>query len=244
MTESSQAHETWEELAAGYALHALGPDDERQFLDHLPGCPQCAAALDDYELVGAQLGALAETETDELPSWHRIRGVLGEERSAPVVSLDRHRRTRSTRILAAAAAVVTITAVGVVGWGATHGGGSPSTPANAALTACHQQVGCRAIRLHAPDGKSPAAVIVNGDRIAVVSTSLMAPPARRTYVLWQMPRDGGPVPISEFSATDRQTAFAPLSAPYADTTAFAISLEPADVTPTQPTHVLAIGTTT
>jgi hypothetical protein len=59
-----------------------------------------------------------------------------------------------------------------------------------------------------------------------------------------MPRDGGPVPISEFSATDRQTAFAPLSAPYADTTAFAISLEAADVTPSQPTQVLAIGTTT
>ncbi|HVX68782.1 MAG TPA: anti-sigma factor [Mycobacteriales bacterium] len=244
MTESSQAHETWEELAAGYALHALGADDERQFLDHLTGCPRCASALDDYELVGAQLGALAETETDELPSWNRIRGAIVEESPAEVVTLDQRRRTRSTRILAAAAAVVTVTAVGVAGWEATHGGGPASTPATTALTACHQQVGCRTIRLHAPDGKSPAAVIVNGDRAAVVSTSLTSPPARRTYVLWQMPRDGGPIPISEFRLTGRQTAFAPLSSPYADTTAFAISLEAADVTPSQPTQVLAIGTTT
>lgn len=241
MTESRSAHDEWEELAAGHALHALSPQDERRFLDHVGGCSACATTLDEYRLIGAQLGALADTEPDEPPSWQRIRGGIVDDRPASVVSLDHRRRPRSARILAAAAAVVTATAVGVAGWDASHPSGSRSTPATSAITACQQQEGCRAIRLHAQSGTNPAAVIVTGNEVSVVPLALPAAPSGRTYVLWQMPRDGGPVPVSEFRATDRQTATTSLPSSYADTTAFAISDEPDNVSPVRPTHVLAVG---
>ena len=236
-------HEMWDELAAGHALHALDGADEQRFLTHLSNCAHCTAALDDYNLVAAQLGSVADTVADETPSWQHIRGAIVDDQRAPVVSLD-GRRQRSARILAAAAAVVTVTAIGVAGWGLSHGSDAGTSPGVAALAACHQQVGCRAIRLHTSDGANPAAVVINGDRAAVVPLTLSAAPAGRTYVLWQMPSDGSPIPISEFRATDRQTAATHLPASYGDTAAFAISLEPTNVPPRRPTKVLAVGTTT
>jgi len=242
MSEST-THEMWDELAAGHSLHALDAGDEVRFLEHLAGCDRCAQTLDECNLVAAQLGALADTEADEPPSWNRIRGAILDV-PAPVTVL-RPRRPVATRLLAAAAAVVTLTAVGVASWQATNGGGSGTTSNLSALVAaCQHQVGCRAIRLHASDGANAAAVVVNGGRASVVPLTMRTAPAGRTYVLWQMPRDGGPIPISEFRATDKQTAAAPLPSDYADTAAFAISIESASKPPTRPTHVLAVGTAT
>jgi anti-sigma-K factor RskA len=245
MTDQPTAtHEMWEELAAGHALHALEPGDEQRFLTHLSSCEQCVAALDDYNLVAAQLGSVADNEPDETPNWQQIRAGIIDDRPARVVRLDRSRRLHSTRILAAAAAVVTVTAVGVAGLHLTRQSSSHTPTRIAALSACEHQVGCRAIRLHAPDGANPAAVVVNGDRAAVVPLTLSRAPAGRTYVLWQMPSDGSPIPVSEFRATDRQTASTPLPASYADTAAFAISLERSNVAPRRPSDVLAVGTAT
>ncbi|WP_222263683.1 anti-sigma factor [Modestobacter marinus] len=38
-------HREWEELAVGWALHALEPDDEVRFTAHLPGCDRCARTV-------------------------------------------------------------------------------------------------------------------------------------------------------------------------------------------------------
>ena len=35
-------HEVFDELAVGWALHALEPEDEAVFAQHLPGCERCA----------------------------------------------------------------------------------------------------------------------------------------------------------------------------------------------------------
>jgi hypothetical protein len=243
MTDHPNAtHEVWEELAAGHALHALDPADEQRFLDHLAGCEDCVAALDDYNLVSAQLGSVADTEPDEMPSWQQIRGGIIAEQPGPVVSLDARRRSRSVRFLSAAAAVVTLTAVGVAGWQLSRQPAGRSSTGVAALSACAKQVGCRTIRLHTPNGTNTAAVVVTGDRASVVPLALDSAPAGRTYVLWQMPSDGSPIPVSEFRTTDRQTAATPLPSSYADTAAFAISLERSNVTPKRPTDVLAVGT--
>jgi hypothetical protein len=234
----------WEELAAGHALHALTPPDEQRFLSHLAECDECVAALDDYTLVAAQLGSVADSEPDEAPSWQQIRGGIVGEHVAPVVRLDDRRRMRAARVLGAAAAVVTAAAIGVAGWQLSGTSHSHPSPGIAALSACEHQVGCHAIRLHAPNGRNVAAVIVNGSAATVAPLTLGAAPAGRTYVLWQMPSDGSPIPVSEFRTTDRQTASTPLPTSYADTTAFAISLERSNVTPHRPTDVLAVGTAT
>lgn len=242
MSEST-THAEWDELAAGHSLHALDAEDEARFLVHLAECERCARTLDDYNLVAAQLGALADGELDEAPSWNRIRTAILDE--PPPVTVLRPRRPVATRFVAAAAAVVTLAAVGVAGWQLSTGRGSSGTSNLSALvTACQQQVGCRAIRLHTSDGANPAAVVVNGDRVSVVPMAMSAAPVGRTYVLWQMPRDGGPLPVSEFRETTRETASAPLPSAYADTAAFAISIEPAAAPPSKPTDVIAVGTAT
>jgi anti-sigma-K factor RskA len=233
-------HQEWAELAAGHALHALVPAEEQRFLQHAAECPDCTAALDDYNLVAAQLGALADAEPDQVPSWSRIRTGIVDDESPNVVRLDSRRR-RAPRLLSAAAAAVVVAALGIVGWQAVHSGTSSPATGAAALTACQHEVSCRVVRLHTSNGANPAAVLVSGDQATVVPLRLAAAPTGRTYVLWQMPSDGGPVPLSEFRKTSQQTAAVRLPTSYADTAAFAISVEPAGVAPKRPTHVLAVG---
>jgi anti-sigma-K factor RskA len=54
-------HEDFDELAVGWALHALEPEDEAFFAQHLPDCPRCAQTVTETE------GVMAALATD-LPS--------------------------------------------------------------------------------------------------------------------------------------------------------------------------------
>ena len=65
MSDPGPDHARFDELAAGYALHALEQDEERQFLDHARHCPLCQQALAGYAEVAA---ALAETSPPAEPS--------------------------------------------------------------------------------------------------------------------------------------------------------------------------------
>ena len=242
MTDTTAGgHEAWDELAAGHALNALEPDDEQRFLAHLAGCRTCTATVDDFALVAAQLGALSDGETDESPSWQQLRSAIVNDGHVTALHTRRPHR-RAPRLIAAAAAVVAVAGGTVAGWQATHGSAPAGTPGTAALSACAHQTGCHVVRLHTSNGESPAAVLVNGDGASVVPLALAPAPAGRTYVLWQMPRDGSPIPVSEFRDTVAQTAPTRLSSDYADTAAFAISIESASVVPSRPTKVIALGT--
>jgi anti-sigma-K factor RskA len=243
MTEQpTGSHEVWDELAAGHALHALEPGDEQRFTAHLAGCARCQAVLQDYSLVAAQLGSLADTEPTSPPDWQTVRQGVITESDAVVTTLEDRRRRRASRLVAAAAALVTVAGGVAVAWQTTRG--SDRTRPAAALAACEHQAGCRAIRLHTPDGSSPAAVIVTDNRVAVVPLAMAGVAPGRTYVLWQMPRDGGPIPVTEFRDISRESASTRLSASYRDTAAFAISIESAAVPLSRPTRVLAVGTAT
>ena len=48
-------HEVFDELAVGWALHALEPEDETFFARHLPDCPRCARTVAETEEVMAVL---------------------------------------------------------------------------------------------------------------------------------------------------------------------------------------------
>jgi hypothetical protein len=237
-------HEQWEELAAGYALHALEPDEELRFTEHLRTCSICADVLRDHELVAAQLAALAHEEDAAPPAWNSVRqAVVGADQrpAAPVVDLAERRRRRQPRILGAAAALVVLAGAAVTVW---HGGGSSTktSPAIQAVQACQKQPGCSVVRLHTPDGAAPGIVLVSDDHATMLPTAMAPAPTGKTYVLWQLLRNGGPTAVASFADT-RGEPSARLVMPYDDTAAFAVSVEPAGLPPSQPTHVVAVGNT-
>jgi hypothetical protein len=54
---ASDEHRAFDELAVGWALHALEPEDETAFSAHLPGCTRCAQTVVETEGVMASMAA-------------------------------------------------------------------------------------------------------------------------------------------------------------------------------------------
>lgn len=241
---SAHDDERWSELAAGYALHALEPDEELTFRAHLAGCSTCQSTLDEHALVAAQLASLVDDTTTAPPPWSRIRPALvaSPPTEAPRDAVVRPLAARHARVLAAAAAVVGLVGVGVAGWQiATRSGGKTGVPA--AVAACRTSAGCHVVRLLA-DGKVEAGdVLVRNGSAAVVPTAMPALDSSHVYVLWQVARDGSPTPVTVLGTVRTAQASPPksLAIPYDDTMAFAMSVEPADQIPTKPTKVVALG---
>lgn len=240
MSRNADDHTVWQELLAGHALNALDPAEEAEMLAHLAGCADCRAELDEHALTAAHLAALADDESDTAPTWSAIRdGVLGQ--NATVVSLDGRRRPghRSKRMLAAAAAVVVVAGSSVVGWQVF--GSTGAAPHRTVAAGCATQRPCSAIVLRSSDGVRRATVVVTGGVAKLQPVALGPAGADRTFVLWQLPRGRAPVPLAEFASASGSSASLPLAVPLSQTTAFAVSSERADVHPTSPTDVVAIG---
>lgn len=59
-------HEAFDELAVGWALHALEPEDEALFARHLPDCARCARTVSETaDVMGALAGELPAAEPSE-----------------------------------------------------------------------------------------------------------------------------------------------------------------------------------
>lgn len=248
----------WAELAAGYALHALEPEDELTFREHVDGCAVCRATLDEHSLVAAQLASLVDDTETAAPPWSRIRPALpsppvafprqAADRTQPQGSTTddvvRQIRPRHARLLAAAAAVVGLVGVAVAGWqvaGRSNGNGAVPS----AVASCRTSPGCHLVRLLADSKVEAGDVIVRDGSAAVVPTAMPALDASHVYVLWQIPRDGSPTPVTALpNVAAKETRSVSLVIPYGDTAAFAMSVEPADQVPTRPTKVVAVGTAT
>jgi hypothetical protein len=77
-------HRSWDELAVGWALHALEPEDETVFAAHLAGCHRCARTVaETSEVMAAMAGDLPEAEPSE-ELRERLRAAVEEtEQIAP-----------------------------------------------------------------------------------------------------------------------------------------------------------------
>jgi anti-sigma-K factor RskA len=232
-------HEQWDELAAGYVLHGLAPDEQALFVNHLEDCPLCISSVSEHELVAAQLGSISHyQEADEAPSWESMRdAIIGTPReTSAVIDLTAHRRRYnvSRRVLAAAAAVVVVAGGGIAVWRVRSGGGS-----------CSASAGCHQIQLDAAGGRTLASLVVRNNIVTVTPTNMPAAPAGKIYVLWQQPRNGRATPVGEFTVGTGTPATATLTVPYRSTAAFAVSLEQATgAPPATPSNTLASGTAT
>src|SRR5258708_39692490 len=79
-------HADFEALAAGYALHALEPEDEQRLSAHLVSCPECARLVADTASLGAAFTDLLEPETPPPGLRERIlAAATAESRGPPLV---------------------------------------------------------------------------------------------------------------------------------------------------------------
>ena len=151
-------------LAAGYALHALDAEEEREFETHLTTCASCRSDLAAFTETAAELGYAAPAATP--PPALRER-ILDEVRAGRenVVTL----RPRWAYPALAAAAVAACAAVGLGVWaGILHSRlGSPN--------------GQEALSLR---GATGSVVLARGGEGTLVVAGLRPAPAGKTYEVW------------------------------------------------------------
>ncbi|GAA3862670.1 hypothetical protein GCM10022243_31480 [Saccharothrix violaceirubra] len=241
-----------EELAVGWAMHTLEPDEEAFFSAHLSGCALCARTVRSTQEVTAVIGG-SVPQYDPPP---RLRGRLMEAIghtpqqhvvAAPVpevVVALRPRQPKTRRnVLVAAAAVVLVAAVGIVGvrFGQMSDQLADQDRLRSALEVAVAPGTDRAV-LRAESGE-PIAVLLSGDReAAVMPMDLKSNDvATQTYVVWGTSAPI-PVPLATFDVgSTRDVRLLTWSPDAHKHRGFAISLEPGRAAPSAPTDVVAKG---
>jgi anti-sigma-K factor RskA len=105
-------HSEYEELAAGYVLGALEPDDEHVFQRHLGGCSACEANVRELEAVAGQLAFAVPPIEPPDTLWAGIRREIRSDAARPgLLAAVRGRGTRVLGGLAAAAALILVVAL-------------------------------------------------------------------------------------------------------------------------------------
>ena len=82
-TPSGGDHELFDELAVGWALHALEPEDEAAFARHLPDCARCARTVaETHDVMAAMAQDLPPAEPSE-QLRDRLRAAVEETEQVP-----------------------------------------------------------------------------------------------------------------------------------------------------------------
>jgi anti-sigma-K factor RskA len=265
VAEGKQDHTLFDELAAGYAVHALEPHDELVFLGHLRHCDRCEQSLADYGEVTAAVAGV--TPAAEPPPELRSRILAaalsegprrdgdadreepgggreepGGQEVPPVIPLRRRGSRRWLAATAAAAAAVVVAGGVWAGLGRSGSGGSAPAP----LAACVQAHQCTEVTLTAAHGhKTVGRLIIKNGTVWMLPSDMAADNvSRQIYVLWQI--TGSHTPLSVGSFDVRAGAHGPvrvgkLATPYRGTWAFAVSLEHGRSIPAQPSRPVALG---
>lgn len=83
---AATSHDQWDELAVGYALTALEPDELDRFFEHVvEACPHCRQLVDDTAAIGAQIGSAMTGPVEEIPSGLRDRVLEAALDARPAV---------------------------------------------------------------------------------------------------------------------------------------------------------------
>lgn len=266
--QTPRDHTPYDELAVGWALHALEPEDEALFVAHLAGCARCAATVAETEDVMAAMATdLPQPEPSE-GLLARIRAAVEETAQVPepraaapvtapvpprgVVPVARRgaapttgwRRLAPAGLVAAALAVI----VGLGLWNVVLN----SDREKLQTTVAEQEAVMKGLLspgratiapLTAPDGKPVATVVARGHELNLIMQGLAQnDPRANTYVLWSM--DGGNAEsLGTFDVTSSQIAMKTVGsgATGGEHQIYGISLEPGRKAPSLPTEVVATG---
>jgi anti-sigma-K factor RskA len=101
-------HSEYEELAAGYVLGALEPDDEHVFQRHLGGCSVCEANVRELEAVAGRLATSVPPVEPPDTVWAGIRREIRSDAARPSPGSVSGSGGRSRRLLGALAAAAAI----------------------------------------------------------------------------------------------------------------------------------------
>jgi anti-sigma factor RsiW len=81
--DRDEEHRSWDELAVGWALHALEPEDETLFAAHLSGCQRCAHTVaETAEVMAAMASDLPPSEPSE-GLRDRLRAAVEQTEQIP-----------------------------------------------------------------------------------------------------------------------------------------------------------------
>ena len=238
------------DLAAGFVLGALAPEDERAVRDHLETCPESHSEIAE---LGGVVPYLAESIEPVEPAAGlkarilaaaaadletRPRGASTESGSAPVVPFPVGRAPASTRGIAPSGWVLRIAAVLAVvvlgGWNLLLQGQLRDAQAYdegvAAVLEVASRPGSQAAILADPDGDGPrgiAAVAADGS-VVIAMRDLPATAGTEVYEAWVIGGDGVPVPIGDFAVgADGVAVFTADATPASAGVTLALTREPA-----------------
>ncbi len=264
-------NEAFEELAVGWALHALEPEDADAFGPHLDGCARCRTVVEETTEVMAAMAATAPSAEpppalaerlraevartpQETPSTAAGRGTApggarlaaapaGPPAVVPPAVLPAQRRRWVQALVAAAVAAV----VGLGGWNVVLAGDRDEARQVAASEAALLEELLRpgpatVVPVADDDGRTVATLVAREDRVQLVAQGLAAnDPDAETYVLWGL-GDGAPQALGTFDVTEPGLQLSTLGVEDADGfPGYGISIEPGRQAPEAPTDVVADG---
>ncbi len=252
--------EVFEELAVGWALHALEPEDAEVFARQLEGCARCRQVVEDTTDVMASLAGAAPFAEPPAGLGERLRAeVARTPQGAPAAPATRpvpapapvpvpsaipvpRRRWTSVLVAAAVAAVV-----GLGGWTAVLFGDRAEARQEAAADAALVEQLLRpgpatVVPVADPDGRTMATLLTRNDGVQLISHALPANDrAEETYVLWGLDQ-GTPKALGAFDVTGDGLQLRTLAVEGANSfPTYGISLEPGRTEPEAPTDVVARG---
>ena len=259
-------HAAWDELAAGYAVNALEPEEEQAFTGHLRTCDRCKATLAELHEVTGQLAYAAEPAEPPADLGRRILDAAAAERPAVfgatpparyAAPARRDKRRSGGRVwqptfrlatLASAAAVVG--ALTLTFWNLSLRGDNRAQ--QSALDRRSEALACLAApesqkyRLSATTGQRATTCLAGGSAYVVADRLDRNDAATSNYVLWWMDAQSVPHAVERFDVAGGGTAVfrLPMDVAPGEVTAMAVSLEPGTELPREPTRVIATGNAT
>lgn len=206
-------HEEIQELLAAYALDAVEPAEAEAIEAHLAVCPRCRAEVSEHRETASLLAFAGGPAPEGV--WDRIAAELEETPPVLDLAVVRGERSPSAlrptadrgsgqyagaagaaggsgwsrwfngRVLAAAAVVIALLALGVAVTGrSSRGSGGSGDSQVRDLAAAAVDPASRHVHLTSADRATSAEVVIDGDQAWLAQSSLPALAADRTYQVW------------------------------------------------------------
>jgi len=230
--DTPMSHSEFEELAAGYVLGALEPDDEHNFRRHLDGCATCEANVRELEAVVGELAYTAPPVDPPDTLWAGIRREIEPEaarRAATPAAAPRRRAGRRLLPgLAAAAAILLVVALSV--WNLSLRDATAAIRDRlAALERATQLANDPSAKLvtmdevPGPEGAQATVIASSRQDRGVLLVQSLPPLARdRVYELWGVPQ-------GDIAKAQKALVFVPLRRQGVQALQFEVPIQPGTV---------------